>query len=162
MFQPDKDGIYATVGASQGRRLFGYGVLFALGALVIYTTLAYPPALQWMVFMLVFGVSMLWLAERLRRATTMQITLTEDELRDSSGAILARLDDVVSVQRGAFALKPSNGFTLVMKQKNPRAWVPGLWWRMGRRVGVGGVTAAGQSRFMAEQVAVLLARRDGS
>lgn len=160
MFQPDKDGVYATVHASQGRRWFGYGVLFSLGALVIYTTLAHPPSIPWMIFMLVFGVSMLWLAERLRRATTMQITLTADTLRDSSGTVLAHLEDVESVQRGAFALKPSNGFTLVMKQKSPRAWAPGLWWRMGRRVGVGGVTAAGQSRFMAEQIALRL-KSDG-
>ena len=156
MFQPDKDGIYATVHASQGRRLFGYGVLFMLGALVLYTTLAHPPALHWMIFMLAFGVGMLWLAERLRRATTMVITLTKDDLRDSSGTVLARIEDVRSVQRGAFALKPSNGFTLVMKDKSPCAWAPGLWWRMGRRVGVGGVTAAGQSRFMAEQIALRL------
>jgi hypothetical protein len=162
MFQPDKDGIYATVHASAGRRWFGYGVLFGLGALVLYTTLAHPPALQWMIFMLVFGVSMLWLAERLRRATTMVIVLTADELRDSSGIVLARLADVQAVNRGAFALKPSNGFTLVMKDKSPRAWAPGLWWRMGRRVGVGGVTAAGQSRFMAEQIALRIKTDDTS
>jgi hypothetical protein len=64
------------------------------------------------------------------------------------------------VERGAFALKPSNGFTLVMKHKSPRAWAPGIWWRTGYRVGVGGVTAAGQSRFMAEQIALMIARRD--
>lgn len=161
MFQPDKDGVYATVRASQGRRIFGYVVLFSLGALVLYTTLSQPPAVHWMIFMLVFGVGMLWSAERLRRATTMVITLTKDELRDSSGTVLARLEDVRSVERGAFALKPSNGFTLVMKHKSPRAWAPGLWWRMGRRVGVGGVTAAGQSKFMAEQIALQIAQRDG-
>ena len=154
MFQPDKDGIYATVHASPGRRWFAYGVLAVLGGLVIYTTLVQPPAIHWMVFMLVFGVAMLWLAEVLRRATTMTITLTEDALCDSSGTVLAKLSDVQSVSRGALALKPSNGFTLVMKDKMPRAWAPGLWWRIGRRVGVGGVTAAGQSRFMAEQIAL--------
>jgi hypothetical protein len=154
MFQPDKDGIYATVQASQPRRIFAYGVLFSLGALVIYTTLSRPPALHWMIFMLVFGVLMLLLAERLRRATTLTIELTEDEVRDSAGTVLAKLADVRSVERGAFALKPSNGFTLVMKEKSPRAWAPGVWWRMGRRVGVGGVTAAGQSKFMAEQIAL--------
>lgn len=159
MFEPDKDGVYARVHASQGRRLFGYGVLFSLGALVIYTTLAHPPTLGWMVFMLVFGVAMLWGAERLRRASTMQILLTTQDLRDSSGTVLARLEEIESVQRGAFALKPSNGFTLVMKHKNTRAWAPGLWWRLGNRVGVGGVTAAGQSRFMAEQIALLIAKR---
>jgi hypothetical protein len=161
MIQPDKDGIYATVRASQGRRMLGYGVLFMLGALVLYTTLSHPPALHWTIFMLGFGASMLWLAERLRRATMMVITLTKDELRDSSGTVLARIDDVRSVERGTFALKPSNGFTLVMKDKGPGAWVPGLWWRMGRRVGVGGVTAAGQSRLMAEQIALHIKQRDG-
>lgn len=159
MFDPEEDGIYATVQASGGRRFLGYVILFSLGGLVIYTTLSHPPALHWMVFMLVFGVAILWLAERFRRATTLMITLTADELHDSTGKVLARLDDVESVSRGAFALKPSNGFTLVMKHKQPRAWAPGIWWRLGRRVGVGGVTAAGQSRFMAEQVALRLAQR---
>ena len=161
MFQPDKDGIYATVRASQGRRLLGYCVLFVLGATVLYTTLSNPPALHWMIFMLGFGVTMLWLAERMRRSTMMVITLTKDDLRDSSGAILARIDDVKSVERGACALKPSNGFTLVTKNKGPRAWAPGLWWRLGRRVGVGGVTGAGQSRFMAEQIALRIKQREG-
>ncbi|WP_108816192.1 hypothetical protein [Loktanella sp. Alg231-35] len=159
MFQPDQDGIYATVQASQGRRWFAYGVLFLLGAFVIYTTLARPPALHWMVFMLVFGVAMLLLAEKLRRATTQVITLTETEVRDSTGALLAEISEIEAVARGAFALKPSNGFTLVLKSKKPRAWAPGLWWRVGRRVGVGGVTAAGQSKFMAEQIALRIKDR---
>lgn len=159
MFQPEVDGIYATVRASPVRRWFGYGVLFSLGAVVLYTTLSHPPAVHWMLFMLIFGVAMLWLAERLRRATTMVITLTKDELLDSTGTVLARLEDVQSVERGAFALKPSNGFTLVMKRKSQRTWAPGMWWRMGYRVGVGGVTAAGQSRFMAEKIALRLAER---
>ncbi len=154
MFEPDKDGIYASVQASQPRRIFGYGVLFILGAIVIYTTLAHPPSAGWMVFMLVFGVAMLWMAERLRRATALVIYLTEDELRDSSGQVLARIADIQSVNRGAFALKPSNGFTLVLSDKQERYWAPGVWWRFGYRVGVGGVTAAGQSRFMAEQIAL--------
>lgn len=160
MFQPDKDGVYATVQASQPRRIFAYGVLFSLGALVIYVTLASPPAIHWMVFMLVFGVLMLWLAERLRRATTLTITMTADEVYDSAGTVLAKIADIKSVQRGAFALKPSNGFTLVMTDKKPRTWVPGLWWRMGNRVGVGGVTAAGQSKFMAEQIALMVEKKD--
>lgn len=161
MFQPDQDGIYATVHASPVRRIIAYGMLFVLGAIVIYTTLVQPPALHWMIFMLVFGIAVLWLAERLRRATTMVIELTADELRDSSGTVLARLADVRSVERGAFAFKPSNGFTLVMAEKKPRAWAPGLWWRMGRRVGVGGVTSAGASKFMAEQIA-LMVKKSGS
>lgn len=160
MFQPDEDGIYARVQASPARRIFAYGVQFGLGALLIYTTFAQPPALLWMIFMLGFGVLMLWQAERLRRATTQIIELTADELRDSAGTVLARMDEVRSVERGAFAFKPSNGFTLVLTTKKPRAWLPGLWWRLGRRVGVGGVTNAGQSKFMAEQIALRIKAAD--
>ena len=156
MFQPDEDGIYALVQASPARRVFAYGVLFLLGALVVYVTLVQPPALHWMAFMLGFGFLMLWQAERLRRATMHVIELTDTELRDSSGRVLARIDEIHSVERGTFAFKPSNGFTLVLQTKKPRAWMPGLWWRYGRRVGVGGVTNAGQSKFMAERISMML------
>jgi hypothetical protein len=160
MFKPDENGVYATVTASPARRLFAYGILFSLGALVLFTALSQPPSAPWLVLMVFFGVGALWLAERLRRATMLIIELTETEVRDSSGAVLALMDDIKGVDRGAFAFKPSNGFTLVMKTKKPRSWAPGLWWRMGRRVGVGGVTSAGQSKFMAEQIAFRLNDRD--
>ena len=160
MFKPDENGVYATVTASPARRLFAYGILFSLGALVLFTALSQPPSAPWLVFMVLFGVGALWLAERLRRATMLIIELTETEVRDSSGTVLALMDDIKGVDRGAFAFKPSNGFTLVMKTKKPRSWAPGLWWRMGRRVGVGGVTSAGQSKFMAEQIAFRLNDRD--
>jgi len=156
MFQPDDDGIYAQVAASPARRIFAYGVLFVLGAMVVYVTLVQPPALHWMVFMLGFGFLVLWQAERMRRATVLTIALTETELRDSSGTVLARIDEIRSVERGTFAFKPSNGFTLVLHAKKPRAWMPGLWWRYGRRVGVGGVTNAGQSKFMAERINMMI------
>ncbi|MGJ8589585.1 MAG: hypothetical protein ACSHXW_15655 [Yoonia sp.] len=156
MFQADENGIYAVVQASPVRRIFAYGVQFGLGALVIYTTLVQPPAVLWMIFMLVFGVLMLLQAERLRRATQLIIELTDTELRDSSGTVLARIDEIRSVERGVFAFKPSNGFTLVLNNKKPRAWLPGLWWRFGRRVGVGGVTNAGQSKFMAERISMMV------
>ncbi len=158
MFEPDEHGVYARVQASQGRRLLAYGVLLCLGGLLIYTPLAQPPALIWLVLMLGLGVAVLTLAERLRRATRLSIELTETELRDNTGTTLAVMEDIKGVERGVFALKPSNGFTLILKNKKPRAWAPGLWWRLGRRVGVGGVTSAGQAKFMAEQIAFRLGR----
>ncbi|MEJ6402468.1 hypothetical protein V8J85_06220 [Yoonia sp. 2307UL14-13] len=160
MFTPDEDGIYARVGASPGRRAFGYGVLLALGVILIYLPLAQPPAIGWAVMMLAMGLASLWLAERLRWATRGVILLTENDLRDGDGRILAEIADVREVDRGAFAFKPSNGFTLVLHSKKPRAWAPGLWWRLGRRVGVGGVTSAGQAKFMAEQIAFRVSARN--
>ncbi|WP_341366566.1 hypothetical protein [Yoonia sp. BS5-3] len=159
MFHPDENGVYAVVGASPIRRAFAYVIVVSLGAVVLLTVLSEPPGLFWMIFMFMFGIGALWLAELLRRATTMVIELTETELRDSNGTVLAHMDDIKAVERGVFAFKPSNGFILVLETKQPRSWAPGLWWRLGRRVGVGGVTSAGQCKFMAEQIAFRVAQR---
>lgn len=161
LFESDENGVYASFGASSVRRIFACGVLFGLGGLLIYVALVRPPEPAWLVFLLAMGVGSLWIGERLRRATKIDIELTETEVRDSAGRLLAHLDDVVSVERGAFALKPSNGFTLVLRKRAPRAWVPGMWWRLGNRVGVGGTTPAGPAKFMAEQVALRIAMRSG-
>lgn len=160
MFQPDQNGVIAIVHASQPRRYFACAVMFVLGATLIYTALAQPPALPWLLFLLTFGGAALWLGERLWRATQRGIVLTETELRDTSGTLLARLDEVSHVDRGALAMKPANGFTLVLTERHGRGWAPGLWWRVGKRVGVGGVTAAGETKFMAEQIAQRLKGRD--
>lgn len=159
MFQPDENGIYAHVEASPARRTLAYGVQFGLGALLIYVTLTVPPSLPWMIVLLGFGVMMLWQAERMRRSTAVTLALTDTELRDSTGTVLARIDEIRSVERGAFAFKPANGFTLILHNKKPRAWLPGLWWRIGRRVGIGGVTNAGQCKFMAERISMMIEER---
>lgn len=159
MFQPDENGVYARVGASDARRHFACGVLYVLGALLIYIAMTRSAHLAGTLMLLVFGVVVLILGERLRAATAREIELTETQLRDSTGQVLAQMADIVAVERGAFAMKPSNGFTLVLREKAPRAWVPGMWWRLGRRVGVGGTTGAGPAKFMAEQIAFRIAQR---
>ena len=159
MVTPYEEGVLAVAGASPGRRLLACGVVYLLGALIIYLVLIEPPQAVLAVLMLGLGATVLFLAEKLRRATQTELTLRADALTDSTGHVLARMDDIVSIDRGAFAFKPSNGFTLKLKSKQPRSWAPGLWWRFGRFVGVGGAVSAGQAKFMAEQIALALAQR---
>jgi hypothetical protein len=147
----------ATLHASPTRRLFAYVVLFSLGAVVIYLAFASAPSFLWQVFLVLFGASVLWIAESLRRATTQTLTLSNTGLSSSDGTVLALIEDIKLIDRGVFAMKPSNGFTLVLKTRQSRTWAPGLWWRSGKRVGVGGVTPSGASKFMAERIAMLLA-----
>jgi hypothetical protein len=73
--------------------------------------------------------------------------------------MIVPIDQIRSVERGVFAFKPSNGFTIRLKSKAPAAWQPGLWWRAGRSVGVGGVTSSTPAKFMAEQIHDLITSR---
>lgn len=159
MFTADENGVYARVSASGPRRLFAYAVLLALGGVLIYAPIASPPSFFWTLFMFTLGAATFVLAERMRRATRLALLLTETDLRDESGRVLAQMDEIQQVSRGAFAMKPSNGFTLLLREPQSRAWAPGVWWRLGRRVGVGGVTSAGAAKFMAEQIALRLASK---
>ena len=154
------DKVLARITASTPRRMIGVGALVFLGGLLCYLALAAPPALLWQAMLLVLGAGALWLASFMYRATASELELTETQLRDTNGMVLAEMDDVVSVDRGAFAMKPSNGFTLVLNRPQAKCWRPGLWWRLGRRVAVGGVTAGAMTRPMADIIAAMIAQRD--
>lgn len=154
------DTVLATITASAPRRLLGVGTLTLLGGMLMYLAFAAPPSPLWQTCLLVLAGGALWLATTMYRATQSALELTETELRDTDGTVVARIDDVEAVDRGAFAMKPSNGFTLKMKRPQARSWRPGLWWRLGRRVAVGGVTSGAMTRPVADVIAAMIARRD--
>lgn len=161
MDNANRDEILAVIEASAPRRWMGVGMLALLGGLLLYIALATPPAPAWQIFLLVIGAAALWLAEKMRRATLFRIELTETQLRSSDGVVIAELDQIEAIDRGFFAFKPSNGFMIRTRTAaGGRSWQPGLWWRLGRRVGVGGVTPGAQGKTMSEILAAMIARRE--
>ncbi|WP_300031766.1 hypothetical protein [uncultured Roseobacter sp.] len=151
--------ILATVAASTGRRVLGIGMLAFLAVMVIYVALASPPTLGWQIFLLALGTGSLMIADAMRRSTSYVLELTKTELRESGGTVIARTADMTGIDRGAFAFKPSNGFLIHTTASGSRHWRPGLWWRMGRRVGVGGMTPKNQTKMMAEIIAMMIEER---
>ncbi|MEO0703698.1 MAG: hypothetical protein AAFY80_16300 [Pseudomonadota bacterium] len=153
--------VLATLHPRPARRWLGIAIQGALGLLVISVGLALPNDHMLTKFaILAAGGFMAFGALQLYRATEHYIELTRTELRDSAGHVLAAVDNIAGIDRGAFAFKPSQGFLVRLNDAQPRHWAPGLWWRMGRFVGVGGVTPAGEGKFMAEMLAALIAERD--
>ncbi len=154
------DKVLAVVGASSPRRGLGVFVLGALGVMLLYLAFAAPPAgLGMQLMLIVMGLVSLFGAVRMHRATSFAIELTEEALRTSDGVHLASVDQFVSIDRGAFAFKPSHGFTLKLKEKASGAWQPGMYWRLGKRLGVGGVTPGAQTKMMADMIAAMIMER---
>lgn len=147
--------VLATVSASTPRRILGVAMLAALGALLLYLALQASQGALWTLFFVALGLGAIWLALRMWQATAASVILTAHGLHSSDGTLIAALDDIVVVERGVLAMKPSNGFMLRTKTSLPRGWQPGLWWRLGKRVGIGGVTPGGQSKTMSEILAAL-------
>lgn len=140
----------------------GVAIMAALGGLLIYIALAIPPAvLGWQIFLLVLGGLALWLADATRRATELTLTLTEAGITDSAGEEVATIAEIEGVSRGMFAFKPSNGFVLRLNTRKPGRWRPGLWWSLGKRVGIGGVTPGPQGKAMAQIIEALVVQSRG-
>lgn len=152
--------VLARLDPSQPRRMIGIAVQIALGLVMLSLAFSFPREQMGLrLAMLILGGLVFYGAFLTWRATAVGLVLTASGLRDADGRLLAELANVREVSRGAFALKPSHGFSLVLYKRMGFAWVPGLWWRIGTRVGIGGVTASQPARFMAEMISRMIAER---
>jgi hypothetical protein len=155
------DEILAVLEPSPVRRWFAVAVMLVLGGLLFWLAMARPPeSLPLRFLLLVLGAGALVMAELIRRATETRIELTDEGMRDGNGRVICAFDNIAGVDKGAFAFKPSNGFLVRLKRADTYAWEPGLWWRMGRRIGVGGVTPAAQAKLMAERIQIRLSGQE--
>lgn len=154
-FDDDEEVTLIVLGASRPRLWLGVVCTAGLSLVLFWIVFAGRPALGYQVFFLIGGTLALWVADRLRQAGREKIILTNKYLKTQSGRILTPVDNVRSVERGAFAFKPPNGFLVRLKTPVAKGWAPGLWWQRGRVIGVGGVVSAGQARAMAEALTAL-------
>lgn len=153
------DSITIRISPSPMRIWMGVGAMFVLGAILIYLALAHPPvALVLRGFLLAFGALAVFGGYKMMQSGQLSLILEGDSLTDSAGRVVATIDNIDKVERGAFAFKPSHGFLLHLNEPMPRAWFPGVWWRMGRRVAVGGVLPGGETKAVADMIA---ARKSG-
>lgn len=145
---------------SPTRRVFALFVLISLGALLFWIAMVEAETDPiWRLVLVGAGLIALIQADRFRRATQIHLVLRAEGLFDSNGVLLAPFDQIIKVERGAFAFKPSNGFLIKLTEAHGRLWAPGLYWRMGKSVGVGGVTNASAAKALAETIAIMLASR---
>ena len=150
---PEDDEILATLEVSAPRSWLGIAVTVLLGFLMFVIALTQPPQeLHLLAVLIIVGIAALWSAWSMYKASTDAVILTRSALTSRSGTELCRIADIMSVDRGALAFKPSGGFLLGLRSRQSAAWVPGLWWRLGRRIGVGGVTRSAEARAMAELI----------
>ncbi|TDL85821.1 hypothetical protein [Meridianimarinicoccus aquatilis] len=153
--------IVATLTPSPVRRIIAVLSLAAVALMLLWIVLVTPPSdLGWLFFLVAGGLGLLWLSWRLWTATEGQIVLTRDGLFDSSGRCLTTIDNIKMVERGPFAFKPSGGFAVQLKEAPGRGWSPGMWWRFGRRLGVGGVTPVAQSKVVAESIILIILEKN--
>lgn len=150
----------AIITPSTPRRAIATLVLTGIGAMLISVGISETPSdAVWRGILLICGGLSFAAALKLWRATSDGLVLTAESLADTQGRVLCHCGDIAGLDRGTFALKPSNGFVLRLRGSMPLGWAPGVWWRIGSRLGIGGVLPADQTKFMAQVIAGIVAAR---
>ena len=153
---PQTEDALISITPAPARRAVTLAMLYSLAGLLLYIAFTQPPAsLALLAFILLLAAAVLWLAVATMRATCDGLVLTREVLRTEAGHVLCRVEDVAVVERGAFAFKPSGGFLVRLKSPATRGWAPGMWWRFGRSLGIGGAINAGAAKAMAELLSEL-------
>ncbi len=155
------DPVIAKLEASPVRRGLALFVMMLLVSLLLYLGITTDASFFHKGFLVVVAATVFFMARAMQRGTTGHIELRDTGLFFENGQCLTLIDNITRVERGAFAFKPSNGFVVSLTQKTHRAWVPGLYWAFGTKIGIGGVTAPSDAKFMADTLAVLIAGRTG-
>lgn len=160
--RPDPDEVLVTMTPKPARRWFAVGSTGVLGSILVYLAATFPPAdLAWLLFLVGMGLLFLYWAWRVWQATGVTLELTRTELRERGGRQLCAIENVERVDGGVFAFKPAAGFLVHLRDPMGRVYAPGLWWRSGRRVAVGGVTSRAEGKAVTELINVMLAERQG-
>jgi hypothetical protein len=150
----------ATLRPSTPRLVFTVICLAAFAAALLWIAFMQPPDnIGWRGFLLLAAILVVWSVLRLRRLRGRALVLTEDALVDTSSGTVCRIADIARINTSTFALKPARGFAIDLVESGERVWIPGLWWRIGRNVGVGGMTGSVETRMMAERLDAMVAAR---
>ena len=150
----------ARLQVSAGRRWAGVVVLALIGLGLIYSGVVYPPAtVLGRIGLFLLGSLLLLQAYWNLRVRSGALILRDDGLWVDGGTRLVGLDNVVTIQTSPFSIKPSNGFAIILERPVGFKWVPGLYWSVGRRIGVGGATSPAQGKAMAELLSALIMDR---
>ncbi|QHQ33955.1 hypothetical protein [Algicella marina] len=150
----------AALAISTSRRIFGAAVLCTLGAFLAFLAVTLPEGgVFGRVLLGGLGALFFWWGAAYYRATEGGLVLTEEGVFESTGEAIIPLTNIRKVDRSFFAFKPSNGFLIEAKAPMTRRWKPGLYWRFGRKVGVGGATPGKAARDFADVISLMLTER---
>jgi hypothetical protein len=154
-----KDAI-ATLNPSLGRRWFGAIALGFFGATLIVIAML-NPTMSWFLKIVVplTGALFIWQAQWNLRVSNNTLYLTREGLFDSQNRVICSLYNMAEVDRGVLAFRPSNGFLVRLHEPESNAWAPGLYWRLGRRLGIGGASHPAHNKELAQAIEVLIMER---
>ncbi len=141
---------------SASRRFFSIFILCLSAGVMIYFAITDPAqSIVLKLILLSLAGIFLWQVQANLRFPNAALLLKRDGLYDDQCEIICSLSNIALVDRGWFSIKPSNGFLLRLHEKASIKWLPGVYWRIGKRMGVGGAINPTQTKEFSDKLLLL-------
>ena len=138
---------------SMPRRVLGVGLLFCIAVIFFYFAIYELRMSGIFAYVnLTIGSVQFWAAYKVYVATNESLVFNDGKITSTDGTLVADVENIAKIDRSMFAFKPTNGLLIILRKPMPASWRPGLWWRCGRFVGIGGCTPKHHGKQFAEEL----------
>ena len=140
-----------TLKMSKLKRLSGALLIFVLGTTLLFSVYkkSNPGYTVYESLFLLVGLILIFVSWRIGRARLTGIKLTKSGIYDLNDVKLCAILDINYIDRRTFAIKPANGFIIHLKNSAKSFWIPGLCWRIGKRLAIGGMLSKQECKAFA-------------
>ena len=132
-------------------------LLFLFG---IYSILAIDREIESSDFLvLLFGVLVGFIFWRyLKRYGNVGFVIKDGSIFLPDGRLLCKLSSIETVDTSPYTFKSTNGFIIRLKERSSLDWSPGLFWKLNKRISIGGLITKSESKWLSTAIITILAR----
>ena len=95
----------------------------------------------------------------LARYSNVGFLINEIGLFNLDKSLICKIEDIEKVDVSPYTFKAANGFIVLLKTKNSFKAIPGLYWRLGKRISIGGLISKSESKFLSGTLLEILNKK---
>ena len=78
----------------------------------------------------------------------MGFLLNQEGIFNLDNTIICRIEDIETIDTSPYTFRSANGFIVFLRERSTFKIVPGLYWRLGNRISIGGLVSKAESKFL--------------
>ncbi len=94
-------------------------------------------------------LQVVWLRKFLNHYSKIGFLINKVGLFDLNENIICKIDDIKRIDASPYTFKSANGFLILLDTKSSFKSIPGLYWRYGHRISIGGLVSKHESKYLA-------------
>ena len=125
-------------------------IIFGLLVFLTFTISKLDQAISLSDFLLIPAIIMfgLWFKRFLKRYSNVGFLINDTGLFNLDETIVCKMSDIARVDVSPYTFKSANGFIVLLKTQSSFKSIPGLYWRLGKRISIGGLVSKNESKFL--------------